>query len=101
MPRDMLLEIFHNFCVPYAQRRKDGNRNKNKTRKCDVSSSLLTKVDIVCSHQSKLLHICSDNLKPPPDILAGHMKRIKLNVDLQNKYSSENNAAHKRKIDVS
>ncbi|XP_072932483.1 ashwin-like [Epargyreus clarus] len=85
MPRDDLLELFHNFCVPYGQRKyRDRGRGKilNKTRQMSPERpfNLNSMNHPVFSNQNKtMLHSDGyERLKPPPDALAGHMKRIKI-----------------------
>lgn len=92
MTRDSLLEVFHSYCVPYAQRRcKDngrGNiRNINKMRSVNAQETLITHVDIVDSVQNRVIRLNTEGLKPPPDLLSGHMKRIKLTTEIDKRSS--------------
>lgn len=88
MPRDELLEVFHNYCVPYGQRKqKDSGRGKmlNKTRQ--ISPEPSPKLNVFNDIQNrKQSHSFTERLKPAPDLLSGHVKRIKIenNVKIAN-----------------
>ncbi|KAI5631487.1 developmental protein domain-containing protein [Phthorimaea operculella] len=91
MSRDDLLDVFHQFCVPYGQRRyRDSGRGKilNKTRHMSPERMpVLNTMNNFCNNQSKRTLHSNDRIKPPPDLLSGHMKRIKL----ENKSAPVNN----------
>lgn len=79
MARDDLLELFHRFCVPYGQRKcRDNGRGKvlNKARR--MSPERVPKLNTRDISQSRKFQCNYDRVKPPPDLLSGHMKRIKL-----------------------
>lgn len=80
MSRCELIELFRNYCVPYGQRKyRDSGRGKvlNKNRNC--SPEKVANLDVFCNNQcNKVSRSNYDRIKPPPDILSGHMKRIKL-----------------------
>ena len=103
MRRDELLDLFHQFCVPYGQRRyRDSGRGKvlNKTR--NISPELVTTYNTfdnksMIKINRKTLHSDSDRLKPPPDTLSGQMKRIKLDNNLT---STDNISKNKRRMSV-
>nr|AGC92725.1 ashwin-like protein [Heliconius erato] len=103
MRRDELLDLFHQFCVPYGQRRyRDSGRGKvlNKTR--NISPELVTTYNTfdnksMIKINRKTLHSDSDRLKPPPDTLSGQMKRIKLENNLT---STDNISKNKRRMSV-
>lgn len=80
MSRCELIELFRNYCVPYGQRKyRDSGRGKvlNKTRHC--SPEPVPKLNVFSNDQcNKNSRSNCDRIKPPPDILSGHMKRIKL-----------------------
>lgn len=98
MARDDLLELFHRFCVPYGQRKyRDSGRGKllNKTRHMSPEgASKLNKMDTCQSRKSHSNH----NRITPPDLLSGHMKRIKL--DLPEKIKDTNSFKRKMSIDA-
>ncbi|VVC87073.1 unnamed protein product [Leptidea sinapis] len=83
LSRDELLTIFHQFCVPYGQRKyRDSGRGKilNKSRNLTPENSP-PKINIAYGrpeHERILHRTHNDILKPTPDLLSGHMKRIKL-----------------------
>ncbi|XP_004930693.1 ashwin [Bombyx mori] len=94
MLRDDLLDLFHQYCVPYGQRKyRDSGRGKilNRTRHISPEPSRsLNKI-------KETRHTTVERIKPPPDLLSGHMKRIKLeNVTTKCSHMNSNN--HKRKI---
>ncbi|XP_026319103.1 uncharacterized protein LOC113229649 [Hyposmocoma kahamanoa] len=98
MARDDLLELFHRFCVPYGQRKyKDSGRGKvlNKTRR--MSPERIPKLNTIDVSQNRKFHSNHDRVKPPPDLLSGHMKRIRLD-----KVSEKNNGVNgtKRKMSI-
>lgn len=79
MRRDELLDVFHNYCVPYGQRKyRDSGRGRmlNKTR--PMSPETPTKLDVMLQEYKKSTNPGCTRLKPPPDLLSGHMKRIKI-----------------------
>ncbi|CAH0399677.1 unnamed protein product [Chilo suppressalis] len=99
MQRDELLELFHNFCVPYGQRKyKDTGRGKllNQTR--NMCSEPPVKLNVFNDSQSRKIPYPErcDRLKPPPDLLSGHLKRIKLDI---RPVSDVNNSKRKMSID--
>ncbi|CAF4849780.1 unnamed protein product [Pieris macdunnoughi] len=101
MQRDKLLSIFHNFCVPYGQRKyKDTGRgkvlNKNRNSSPESPSKLNAVQSINNWHNLKTKSKPDDEkLNPPPDLLSGHIKRIKLDVNLV-----KENDNFKRKVPV-
>ncbi|CAH2046871.1 unnamed protein product, partial [Iphiclides podalirius] len=99
MHRDELLEIFHQYCVPYGQRKyRDSGRGKilNKTR--HISPEPTRKLNMFNDIQNrKQSNSFNERLKPPPDLLSGHIKRIKI----ENKIVITNdNNNFKRKIAI-
>lgn len=80
MNRCELLEIFRNFCVPYGQRKyRDSGRGKVLNRTRHYSPEPAGKLVLHCdNHSNKTSRSNFDRIIPPPDILSGHMKRIKL-----------------------
>lgn len=96
MDRCDLIELFKNYCVPYGQRKyRDSGRGKvlNKTRR---SPDPPPKLNILNHNRGRKMSIDgSERLKPPPDLLSGHMKRIKL----ENPIHSEDTYC-KRKMSV-
>lgn len=106
MRRDELLDLFHQFCVPYGQRRyRDSGRGKilNKVRNVspeqfktlNTFKSSVTTTTIKLNR--KTLHSDCERLKPPPDILSGQMKRIKLDSNITANDESKKN---KRKMSI-
>lgn len=78
MPRDELLEIFHHFCVPYGQRKyRDTGRGKVLNKSRPMSPQRNQTITIHNNRKSAPADYF-ERVKPPPDLLAGHMKRIKL-----------------------
>ncbi|XP_061714011.1 ashwin-like [Cydia pomonella] len=81
MARDELLHIFHQYCVPHGQRRyRDSGRGKVLNKARPVSPPAPQKVSLNTAFNSRK-SVYSDHferIKPPPDLLSGHMKRIKL-----------------------
>lgn len=89
MQRDELLSIFHQYCVPYGQRKyKDSGRGKvlNKNRNSNSESpskpnTIYNGIINTNNYQLKFKRYHEDDLlKPPPD--TGHIKRIKLDGNL-------------------
>ncbi|XP_068633896.1 ashwin-like [Battus philenor] len=80
LPRDELLELFHHYCVPYGQRKyRDTGRGKMLNRSRHMSPESSPKLTLNNDNNNrKLGHSVTERLKPPPDLLSGHMKRIKL-----------------------
>lgn len=97
MSRDDLLDLFHHYCVPYGQRKhRDSGRGKVLNRR-HVSPEPAATVCLASDNQNKnLSHELSKRLKPPPDLLSGHMKRIKL----ENKKINNDFDTLKRKMSV-
>ncbi|KOB68291.1 Ashwin [Operophtera brumata] len=97
MSRCDLIELFRNYCLPYGQRKyRDSGRGKvlNKTRHCCPEPA--AKLNVFSNNQcSKVSRSNCDRIKPPPDILSGHMKRIKLDHFV----SDVNNSKRKMSID--
>ncbi|XP_023943041.2 ashwin [Bicyclus anynana] len=104
MARDELLDLFHQFCVPYGQRKyKDSGRRKllNKGRQPSPEPVVTLNTFNINKESRKSLHSPCERLKPPPDILSCHMKRIKLDNKLQNSKSPCFDVnVHKRKMSV-
>lgn len=103
MPRYELLELFHNFCVPYGQRKyRDSGRgkilNKNRQLSPEPKPKLNTTTTTVNNNQSRKLSYpwINERLKPPPDMFAGHPKIIKLDGDANLTRNSMDNC--KRKV---
>ncbi|CAK1585143.1 unnamed protein product [Parnassius mnemosyne] len=97
--RDELLELFHHYCVPYGQRKyRDSGRGKMLNKARHVSPEHTSRLNLLNDNQNrKLSHALNDRLKPPPDLLSGHMKRIKL----ENKVAITNDVNnHKRKMSI-
>ncbi|XP_014356899.2 ashwin [Papilio machaon] len=82
MTRDDLLELFHHYCVPYGQRKpRDSGRGKALSRCRHTSPEPPVKMGLASDNQNKnFSHMLNKRLKPPPDLLSGHMKRIKLDT---------------------
>ncbi|CAG9787937.1 unnamed protein product [Diatraea saccharalis] len=83
MHRDELLQVFHSYCVPYGQRKyRDTGRGKILNQARNVSSEPAVKLNVFNdSHHRKISHMDNcERLKPPPDLLSGHLKRIKLDI---------------------
>ncbi|XP_049872828.1 ashwin-like [Pectinophora gossypiella] len=102
MQRDDLLDLFHQFCVPYGQRRyRDSGRGKilNKTRQ--MSPERPPKFNTINTIESRKLSRTwsSDRIKPPPDLLSGHMKRIKLENKSPTVNKDVNNIKRKMSVD--
>ncbi|KAJ0183101.1 hypothetical protein K1T71_001077 [Dendrolimus kikuchii] len=104
LPRDELLDLFHHYCVPYGQRKyRDSGRGKllNKTR--HISPERITKLNVMnySKMQSRKSQSSCERIKPPPDILSGHMKRIKIESNCP-VFTKELNTinVNKRKISV-
>lgn len=97
MSRCDLIELFRNYCLPYGQRKyRDSGRGKvlNKTRNCCPEP--VPKLNVFSNNQcNKVSRSNCDRIKPPPDILSGHMKRIKLD----NLVCDVNNSKRKMSID--
>lgn len=109
MPRDELLEVFHHYCVPYGQRKyRDSGRGRmlNKTRQSSpepaVKLNTFSSNGFMSNGQvRKSTHYSdkSERLKPPPDLLSGHLKRIKLDIKSQ-KVLNVNNWKRKMSVDA-
>ncbi|CAG9562356.1 unnamed protein product [Danaus chrysippus] len=96
--RDELLGIFHQFCVPYGQRRyRDSGRGKmlNKCRQLSpertftmaisdntINSPSCSQVSDNGSNKSHRSN--EDRLKPASDLLSGQIKRIKIDRSIPN-----------------
>ncbi|XP_038213955.1 ashwin-like [Zerene cesonia] len=88
MQRDDLLLLFHQFCVPYGQRKyKDSGRGKVLNKNRNTSPETTTKLNITnnahVNVESRQIHlkytIQNDRLKPPLDLISGHInKKMKL-----------------------
>ncbi|XP_026752981.1 ashwin-like isoform X1 [Galleria mellonella] len=97
IPRHELLEIFHNYCVPYGQRKyRDTGRGKllNKTRQTSPEPKSALNNNNHCRKLSQPWP--TERLKPPPDQLSGRVKLLKLD----NKSAFTNNIVDtsKRKL---
>lgn len=83
--------------MPYGQRKyRDSGRGKvlNKTRHCSPEPA--GKLNIFRNNQcNKVSRSNRDRIKPPPDILSGHMKRIKIDSLI----CDVNNSKRKMSID--
>lgn len=103
MRRDELLDLFHQFCVPYGQRRyRDSGRGKVLNKIRNISPESVTTLNIFDNKSTikinrKKIYSDSERLKPPPDILSGQMKRIKLDNNIT---STDNMSRNKRKMSV-
>lgn len=104
MARDELLELFHQFCVPYGQRKyRDSGRGKllNKVRRTSPEPVVTLNTFNNNYVSKKSLHSTCDRLKPPPDLLSCHMKRIKLENKAHNhKSQGVDTNVNKRKMSV-
>lgn len=83
MPRHELLDVFHNYCVPYGQRKyRDSGRGKMLNKARPASPEPVVHLNTINNTQNrKFTHTqTSDRIKPPPDLLSGHLKRIKLDI---------------------
>lgn len=80
MPREALLEVFNNYCIPFAQRRRVTNRNKINSK---IGDNTLVKFDILHRHE-KALEMTKVDLDKSQDTLTGHMKRIKFSSESDN-----------------
>ncbi|CAB3254315.1 unnamed protein product [Arctia plantaginis] len=79
MERDEILQIFHHYCVPYGQRKyRDSGRGRLLNRARPTSPESPSKLHTMVSQCNKNTNPHCNRLKPPPDLLSGHMKRIKL-----------------------
>lgn len=79
MKRDELLDIFHHYCVPYGQRKyRDSGRGRILNRTRPTSPEPARKLNTIVENGRKHTNPNCDRLKPAPDLLSGHMKRIKL-----------------------
>lgn len=103
MKRDELLDLFHQFCVPYGQRRyRDSGRGKVLNKIRNISPDSVTTLNTFDNKSTikinrKKIYSDSERLKPPPDILSGQMKRIKLDNNIT---STDNMSRNKRKMSV-
>ncbi|CAH0587131.1 unnamed protein product [Chrysodeixis includens] len=103
MRRDELLEVFHNYCVPYGQRKyRDSGRGKllNKTRQ--PSPEPAKRLNVMYSEevkQTKVKYSC-ERLKPPPDVFSSHTKRIKLETTISPIAHNDIFNINKRKVGV-
>ncbi|CAH0720214.1 unnamed protein product, partial [Brenthis ino] len=111
MRRDELLDLFHQFCVPYGQRRyRDSGRGKilNKVRNVspeqfktlNTFQNSTTTTTTTTKLNRKRLHSDCERLKRPPDILSGQMKRIKLDNSDSNNTVNDENKKSKRKMSI-
>lgn len=104
MARDELLELFHQFCVPYGQRKyRDSGRGKLLNKVRHTSPEPVVTLNIFSNNygSKKSLRSTCDRLKPPPDLLSCHMKRIKLeNKTQSNKSQNVEINVHKRRMSV-
>lgn len=101
MARDQLLELFHHYCVPYGQRKyRDSGRGKVLNRSRHLSPETGPKLNTMYSNERKSSHSSKDRIKPPPDLLSGHMKRIKIENKTFTTFAfKENNCKRKMSID--
>ncbi|XP_050348528.1 ashwin-like [Nymphalis io] len=99
--RDELLDLFHQFCVPYGQRKyRDSGRGKilNEVRMSNAESA--KNLDLINNNyinNRKKTYSNSERLKPPSDLLSGQMKRIKLDC---NNIAFNNSNYYKRKMSI-
>ncbi|KAG6447885.1 hypothetical protein O3G_MSEX005236 [Manduca sexta] len=100
MQRDELLDLFHNYCVPYGQRKyRDSGRGKILNKARPMSPEPAKNIILMNNNQhKKMARMNTDRLKPCPEVLAGHGKRIKLEhkVSFPDPIDIDNN--NKRKI---
>ncbi|OWR49511.1 putative ashwin protein [Danaus plexippus plexippus] len=109
MSRPELLGLFHQFCLPYGQRRyRDSGRGKilNKCRQLSPDRTVTMAISdkqrnsLTCSQVSdnglnKISHRSNeDRPEPAPDVLSGQIKRIKIDR------STPNGSGAKRKSNV-
>ncbi|XP_045449775.1 ashwin-like [Melitaea cinxia] len=94
-----LLDLFHQYCVPYGQRKyRDSGRGKilNEFRMSNANSP--TDLDIINNNyiNRKKTYSNCERLKPSSDVLSGQMKRIKLDGNS----TTGNSVTNKRKMSV-
>lgn len=101
MDRDHLLELFHHYCVPLSQRRyRDSGRGRilNKNRNLPADS---TPDWVKSENLNKAVKHHSERIKPPPDLLSGHIKRIKISVEVEaTPMTQDSHETHKRKYSM-
>ncbi|XP_028167356.1 ashwin-like [Ostrinia furnacalis] len=86
MARYELLDIFHQFCLPYGQRKyRDTGRGRILNKARQSSPEPVAKLITINSSQyRKLVHLeTSDRLKPPPDLFSGNLKNKKIDIKPQ------------------
>lgn len=100
MARDDLLELFHRFCVPYGQRKnRDSGRGKELNKSRRMSPEHIIKLNTIDISQNRKFQSNHGRVKPPPDLLSGHMKRIKLDKEPE-KIRLVNGTKRKMSIDA-
>lgn len=85
MRRDELLDVFHNYCVPYGQRKyRDTGRGKllNKTRQPSPEPAKKSNVTYGQEVKQTIVKLNCERLKPPPDVFSSHTKRIKIETKI-------------------
>ncbi|XP_047531075.1 ashwin-like [Vanessa atalanta] len=99
--RDELLDLFHQFCVPYGQRKyRDSGRGKilNEVRMSNAESAKnLDAINNNYINNRKKSYSNTERLKPSSDMLSGQMKRIKLDG---NNIAFNNSHNNKRKMSI-
>lgn len=103
MGRDLLLELFHHYCVPYGQRKyRDSGRGKllNRNRNITEDTPSTLNMDFRdCNNMRVKNSHHSERLKPLPDLLSGHVKRIKVHLEVDKRQCRiECETGNKRKI---
>nr|XP_053604798.1 ashwin-like [Plodia interpunctella] len=98
LPRDELLEIFHNYCVPYGQRKyRDSGRGKLLNKNRQTSPEPKQNCTFKYNNQRKLSHPWPcERLKPPPGTMSGKSKMLKLEAKFSSATISED--INKRKL---
>uniref|UniRef100_A0A2H1W4L4 SFRICE_015910 n=1 Tax=Spodoptera frugiperda TaxID=7108 RepID=A0A2H1W4L4_SPOFR len=83
--RDELLDIFHNYCLPHGQRKyRDSGRGKILNKSRQLSPEPVRKLNVMNNQESKVYkgNPGCDRLKPPPDCVSSHPKRIKIETTI-------------------
>ncbi|XP_075975214.1 ashwin-like [Anticarsia gemmatalis] len=79
MKRDELLDVFHNYCVPYGQRKyRDSGRGRILNKARPVSPEPAKKLHTASEQFRKNTNPNCERLKPPPDMYSGLTKRVKI-----------------------
>ncbi|CAH2085010.1 unnamed protein product [Euphydryas editha] len=96
-----LLDLFHQYCVPYGQRKyRDSGRGKILNEFRMSNTDLAKTLDVINNNyisNRKKAYSNSERLKPSSDVLSGQMKRIKLDG---NSTATGNVINNKRKMSI-